>query len=337
MERKVAELREFVNNCTEAELVVFRNYMTKAFPELASPGGQAPQEVVGTSLPPPPPPPQPSPVPRSQVPAQVILEDIQEGDVNMSASDIKNHIHGVVPFSNDLEIWGLTRIKDVDKYLVGYLDLNIPGDLQPSTDNDKYVTFLMKTLFEDRYRSEHAIPKDNLEVSTSYPYVPKAIIQFMHRVGRAAVVLNAAFDLEKYWKDIRRFFRDSEILPMDAEMPSLPASQLLERARGVVAQEKQTILMQRYMTRSGYESYVKELEDLKGIDDVALLPAGQGNLESSMNTTNINLRSRTVTASKSTDITAVGLDGKQARRRQHEEISQTDTEKKESATKKAKK
>ncbi len=334
-------LREYVNNCTEAEIVVFRNYMSKAFPDIVnSPQGVLPDEVIAMATPPPPPP-YPSPATASQLPPVTILQEVHEGDVKMSESQMKTNIQAVIPFTNDVEIWGLCRIQNVEKFIVGYLEINMPGDLRPSTNDDKYVTFLMKTLFEDSYRNEHSLPKDNVDVSTAYPFVPKAIIQLIHNIGLAAVNINRDFDLEKYWKDVRRFFRDSEIHGHEI-LPTVPASEILDRARGVVAQEKQVILMQRNMTRSGYQDYLKELEELRASEEtaggtVAVQAAGEADktMDTSHNTTHLHLRSRTVKASKTSEYMASTADGQTTRRRKVDEITEKQTEK--TDTKRAKK
>ena len=301
--------------------------MVKAFPELhASPQNALPDEV---STPVVPPPPHPSPVAKSHVPPVAILEDVHNADVKMSDAQINTNIKSVVPFSNDLEIWGLFRIKGVDKHLAGYLEERLPADLDPPhTANDKYVAFIVTTLFENKYREDHAVPKENNEVTSSFPYLPKTIIQLLHRLGLAGKNMNADFDMEKYWRDVRRYFRDSEIHVVEAQ--AMPATHILERARGVVAQERQVLLMERNMSRSAYQNYLKEMEDLRSFDEAAGAVAHQPRqadktADTTLDTTQLNLRSRTVRASKTSEVLSAS-ENKVMRRRHHDETSEHESE-----------
>ncbi len=207
-----------------------------------------------------------------------------------------------------------------------------PESLSFSTANGNFVEFIISTLFSPAYLEDHAIPKA-LELST-YPLLPRKLIFVLHKIGEHAVG-KEDFDLEEYWRLVRGYFANSSFAPATGK-PTVAS--LVSQALGAVANEENQGHLVKAWPKKRYADYMKEQEGLRDSPVVAAggqEKPGEAALDETagMNDTLLNLRTRTVRASKTTE-TAKSDGGVHTRRRTHDEVSMKESDERQAATKK---
>ncbi len=334
--KELRGVTEAVERATYVEVAVFRDMMLQAFPGLMH------LSVVAATPTPAPTPsgaetPMNEPAPVSHLPPEAALDlstEETEEDTDTTEKDLIEAINQNTPFSDDLEIFDILRMKGAVHYLIKEVEAKKPDSLAISTADGKFVEFIISTLFAQSYVEDHAIPR-SMEVS-NYPFVPKKLIFALHRIGEHGMG-REEFDIEEYWRLIRTYFANSSFTPA-AGKPTVGS--LINQALGAVADEVNQELLVKKLPAGTYSEYVKEQKSLR--DSPVNTAVGQeqplqeheaDDHTSLANETLLNLRTRTVRASKTTE-TAKSAGGVHTRRRTHDEVATEETDERKAASNK---
>ncbi len=335
MEAKLKDLTDEVTNSRNIEIAVFRDIMMQAFPGLAK-LSEVGELVISAATPTPVSSSLESPQVATQLPPEAALqleeEEEEEEGVGMSEEELREAVNVALPFVSDLEVFDLVKLKSVTHYIIKYVHSHKPEGMLVSTSDSTYVDFVLATLFSSSYMDGHAIPR-SIEVS-NYPLLPRKLIYVLHKIGEHGISGKEEFDIEDFWRLVRAKFATSAFNPA----PGKPTvTSLVNQAMGAVAdEENQESLLQRKFPKEKYNMYRKEQESLRESPRYPPMPAAASggakdaaplDETSDMDQTMLNLRNRTVKASKTTEFakTSTGT-AVHTRRRTHDEVYRTETE-----------
>ncbi len=291
---------------------------------------------------------EPEAIPNTQLPAADSLEaDEDIVNLDMDETELQGFLKKSLPFSDDFTTWNLMKYRSSEKLLVEYITKNIPGETKVTTANDEYVNTIVHMVFTEEYRRTHCIPRQDTEgkevLSTSFPNIPKKVLRVFMELSLLADQKSSFVDLEYFWLQLRANFANSAIDDFPARTIDKPtASSLLSQGIATVAEEDQVNLMKQYLSKESYEAYLlnkeRAREERKSKTppeggEVAHVQHGQENVTAALNAsmldqTHIDLRSRTVRASKETNeyvSTSVGITSR--RRQEKTDISEVEKKK----------
>ncbi len=248
-----------------------------------------------------------------------------------------------LPFKDDMDVLNVMRRPHADEVLRSLLDANMPERIARSTENSAYADYLVTSMFSDFYIEDHTIPANNITADEmiTLPYVPKKMVALLQVLAVNASYKNPDFDLNTFWGQVRNHFPD--VVKSDPSTKPT-ASQLLQEAHVAVNEEEMAAKVQAEGDKQGYDrfrrlmaEYNKSSSSSSGEETMEEPPQGQivapegatkdvaaavdeSKLDSTMDTTSIELRSHTVTAVKSTEAASGSGQGMNLRKRTTEEI-----------------
>ncbi len=320
-------LKELLLRCTTIEIVIVRDLLLKAFPNIFDSGPGINAALVN-------PPDVETPGHTAHIPPEDTMDTESDTSIDiekaMSAESLTAVTSDRLPFSDDIEVHDIFREPRSDDVVATFIN-KLPEGVTYSTKDTAYVDFLMSTLFTKMYREDHCIPfKKSDFVESIIPPLPKTVIAFLHNVAiHHANDYKEEFDTETFWKMVRQNFA----APTYAAPAAKPtATDLLMQGRVVVATEDLLSKMRQTHDRDQYNKFVADLLEGQSPTSMAADPnVSAVPMDQSLNITRLNLRSRVVEATKES---RAALERSGTRKRVMEETATTVTVKE---VKKAKK